>query len=404
MDRASSSSSGNGQDVAPAKPLIKGWCPGALRPMASGDGWLVRVRPRAGRLTSAQAAGVARLSLRFGNGWLDLTGRANLQLRGVAADAHAALLDDLHDLDLLDADAEAEGRRNIVVTPFWAAGDGTQALALSLADALAAPDASRLPPKFGFAVDLGSAAVLRSTPASVRIERGPGGLVVRADNRRMGELVDPARAADAALALARRLTGSAPDDTAARPSPTRGPITDALPPTAAPARVGATRFGWLAALAFGELRAETLLRVAALGALRLTPWRMLLIEGLADAPDVDGLIAQAHDPLLRVAACVGQPGCVQAVATTRPLARALAPHVPAGEMLHVSGCAKGCAHPADARTLVAVPGGFDLIRQGRASSPPDLHALPAEALALHLGSTATPTAHPLTDAGHAPPV
>ena len=29
---------------------IKGWCPGALRPMQSGDGLVVRVRPFGGRL------------------------------------------------------------------------------------------------------------------------------------------------------------------------------------------------------------------------------------------------------------------------------------------------------------------------------------------------------------------
>ena len=30
---------------------IKGWCPGALRPMQSGDGLVVRIRPPTGRLT-----------------------------------------------------------------------------------------------------------------------------------------------------------------------------------------------------------------------------------------------------------------------------------------------------------------------------------------------------------------
>ena len=29
---------------------VQGWCPGALRPMMSGDGLVVRVRPQAGRL------------------------------------------------------------------------------------------------------------------------------------------------------------------------------------------------------------------------------------------------------------------------------------------------------------------------------------------------------------------
>ncbi|MGY4427317.1 sulfite reductase beta subunit-like hemoprotein [Bradyrhizobium sp. JR6.1] len=47
---------------------IKGWCPGALRPMQSGDGLVVRIRPRGGRLDAAQAAGIAELAARYGNG------------------------------------------------------------------------------------------------------------------------------------------------------------------------------------------------------------------------------------------------------------------------------------------------------------------------------------------------
>ena len=39
---------------------IKGWCPGALRPMQSGDGLVVRIRPRGGRLSPAQAVGHRR--------------------------------------------------------------------------------------------------------------------------------------------------------------------------------------------------------------------------------------------------------------------------------------------------------------------------------------------------------
>ena len=62
---------------------IKGWCPSALRPMLSGDGLVVRLRPRGGRLSAAQAVGIAALAKRCGNGLIDLTGRANLQIRGV---------------------------------------------------------------------------------------------------------------------------------------------------------------------------------------------------------------------------------------------------------------------------------------------------------------------------------
>ena len=76
-----------------AAPEIRGWCPGALRPMPSGDGWLVRIRPPGGVLTPAQAAGIARAARAHGNGVLDLSQRANLQLRGVRPEAHAALID-----------------------------------------------------------------------------------------------------------------------------------------------------------------------------------------------------------------------------------------------------------------------------------------------------------------------
>ncbi|HZV10414.1 MAG TPA: precorrin-3B synthase, partial [Novosphingobium sp.] len=42
-------------------PAIRGWCPGALRPMASGDGLVVRLRLPAGRMTGPQARAIADL-------------------------------------------------------------------------------------------------------------------------------------------------------------------------------------------------------------------------------------------------------------------------------------------------------------------------------------------------------
>ena len=41
-------------------PIIQGWCPGALAADAVGDGLVVRVRPRGGRLTPNRRAGIAR--------------------------------------------------------------------------------------------------------------------------------------------------------------------------------------------------------------------------------------------------------------------------------------------------------------------------------------------------------
>ena len=56
---------------------IKGWCPGGVRPMPSGDGLLVRVRPWCGAFTLDQAKGLAEIAAALGNGHIDLTRRAN---------------------------------------------------------------------------------------------------------------------------------------------------------------------------------------------------------------------------------------------------------------------------------------------------------------------------------------
>ena len=74
-------------------PAIRGWCPGAHRPMAAGDGLVVRVRPPMGELSPVQAHGLAGLAKRFGNGFVELTNRGNLQLRGVDARDHLPLIE-----------------------------------------------------------------------------------------------------------------------------------------------------------------------------------------------------------------------------------------------------------------------------------------------------------------------
>jgi precorrin-3B synthase len=338
-------------------PLVRGWCPGAFRPMESGDGWIVRVNPPGGRLTATQAAGLAAAAEAHGNGWIDLTSRASLQIRGVRLAAHPALLDDLATLGLLPP-----GGRDlpgIVVTPFWSPGDGVQDTAAALSEALSAAGLS-LPGKFGFAVDHGD--TLAATPADIRIDAArvppatavPAALALaRAYLARIAGLPRPPRMH--ALSLAGTVAGVSPDGSG------DGGGRAGLPPGPGPVAQGT-----LAALAFGQLRAGTLAR---LGALRLTPWRMVLVEG-AIPPD-PALITDPTDPLLRVIACPGAPFCPQGQAPTRDLARRLASRVSAGSVLHVSGCAKGCARsqPADI-VLTARDGLWDLAHDGRAGDPP----------------------------------
>lgn len=351
---------------------VQGWCPGALRPMMSGDGLVVRVRPPLGRLTQAQAAGIAAAAARHGNGLVDLSARGNVQLRGVTEASHGALIAELRALDLIDADAADEARRNILVTPF--ADAGTDALAARLGAALA--EMPPLPGKFGFVVDTGPAPVFAGIAGDIRLERaGDGGLVLRCDGLALGAAVAEAEAPDAAVALARWFVGAG-GVTGGRGRMAalvgRGVLPEgALAPLVAPAAAcaapepGIVERGALVGFAFGQMQAQTLAALAALGPLRVTPWRMLLVEGLAAMPALPGLVTRGDDPVRRVEACSGAPACLQAVAPVRALAARLAPQVPQGRVLHVSACAKGCAHPAAADvTLVATGAGFDLIRNG----------------------------------------
>jgi precorrin-3B synthase len=106
--------------------------------------------------------------------------------------------------------------------------------------------------------------------------------------------------------------------------------------------------------------------VASPPAMRITPWRMVLLQG-ANLPDHAALITTPNDPRLRVRACTGAPACPQALQETRALARRLAPFVPQGKLLHVSGCGKGCAHPSVADiTLSATRQGFAILPKARA--------------------------------------
>ena len=366
--------------------MVKGWCPGALRPMQSGDGLVVRVRPFGGRLDAAQTAGLAHLAERYGNGLIDVTSRANLQIRGVGETGHRLLLDGLAQLALLDPDADTESRRNILVTPFWRDGDETQALAAELEEALA-DSMLELPTKFGFAIDDGKSRVLAGSSADVRIERdAAGGLIVRADGAQLGRSVARGEAVTTALAVARWFVASGGRDGRGRmathlaagaklPEALRGEAEAA--PIMAAVRPGLYPQGAMVGIAFGQMPHTTLNQLSGCGhALRMTPWRMVLSEGKRTMPSASGLITEPYDPALRVIACSGAPRCREAHADTRSLAAALAPNIGGAARLHVSGCAKGCAHSGAAPiTLVATANGFDLVRGGSTRDEPILRGL-----------------------------
>ena len=370
---------------------VKGWCPDAWRPMMAGDGLLVRVKPRLGRLTRAQVLGLCDAASAHGNGLIDMTSRANLQIRGARENGWQALLDRLLALDLVDGDPVIEQRRNILVAPDWRAGDDSHRIAGELLTRLdEMPD---LPGKVGFVVDAGRACVLCGEAGDFRIERGgDGGLILRADGRPAGVAVAAGKEVDALIALAQWFAASGGVDAGrmarhrmALPGWANGDILPLL--STANIAPGRHDLGMAYGLPFGRIEARILAQVmdaSSAGAVRIMPWRVLLLEG-APAVNAEGLLSDPADRLLHVDACPGAPCCPQASVETRDLAQRLAPHIVG--RLHVSGCAKGCAHPRPADvTLTGRDGMFDLSLNAPAGGPAVRSALgPAELLA-HFGT------------------
>lgn len=337
--------------------------------MLSGDGLVVRVRPFCAELSADQVAGLCDLADEFGNGTLDLTSRANLQLRGVDPPDHPAVVARLADLDLLDRDQTVETRRNILMPPDWQRGDLTHRLHDAVLRVL--PRLPDLPAKMGFAIDTGARGCLAHGSADFRFELGKDGLILRADGAATGRLVTEADAMEAVLDLARWFM-----DTGARGRMARHLDAAVLPPL----------WQGSAPRANAPLGPGDRMLGAPFGAIRTADLRALMMRGMTIRLGLDRLIHLSHaplrnsawitdpaDPRLTIDACPGAPFCPQATVETRPLAAAMPPHT------HVSGCTKGCARPRAADvTLVGRDGRFDLVRDGCPWDTPQLTGLTPE--------------------------
>jgi precorrin-3B synthase len=331
---------------------VKGWCPGALRPMESGDGLIARVRPWCGAFSLAQASGLAEIARRLGNGHIDLTRRANLQIRALRTEGLSELHDALDRLGLLDPDPATEAARNIMVGPL--AGSKARALAEALSRALAEDRrVAALPAKFGWLVDGGG-------PLSIIGERADIAFYITD--------------AGAALRVAGQWFGGGSIETALEAAFGGRPDLQQIDIAPVPGR---RRLGALAgttgiAAPFGRLEAEQLRELVGLAAragaseIRLSPWRALYVDAPVEIRADLGLIVDENDPLLRIDACPGAPACRWASVDTRRTARRLAASGLAGT-LHVSGCAKGCARSAPADlTLVGGGGRYGIVHNGTA--------------------------------------
>jgi precorrin-3B synthase len=142
-------------------------------------------------------------------------------------------------------------------------------------------------------------------------------------------------------------------------------------------------------LAFGHADAATLERLveaaSAAGAvgIRAAAGRALMMIGLTEAAasafaiaaEALGFIVAPDDPRRRIVACAGAPICSSAHIAARVLAPRVAgiaaSHLDGSRQVHISGCAKGCAHAGSAAlTIVGSPAGCELVANGSTRDVP----------------------------------
>ena len=387
---------------------VKGWCPGALRPMPSGDGLIVRIRPFCGAFSLEQARGLADLARRLGNGHIDLTRRANLQLRGLSDERMPELHAELGKLGLIDPDAETEATRNLMVAPLAGLDPAekldVRPIARAIAEGLAGDQRLRaLPGKFGLLLDGGGTVSIAAERADIALLAVDGGIALGLDTPAGTDWLgatSPDMAATVALAAARafleaagpakrlRMRGLSADGMAHVRSvlmPMLRPCEVVLLATGR--KLGAFGAAVGVAAPFGRLEAEQLDRLSSLaeaaGAaeLRLSPWRTVYFGArdttaalhAVDAARLFGLVVDSDDPLLRIEACPGAPDCKSSSVDARGDARRLAALASAAGYdgtIHVSGCAKGCARSAPSELVLVGKGGrYRLVRNATTRGP-----------------------------------
>jgi precorrin-3B synthase len=355
-------------------------CPGALQVHQGADGALARIRLPGGALSAAQLAALADTSNRLGSATLELTGRGNLQIRGITD--VAAVADAVAAAGLLPS-ATHERVRNIVASPLTGRVGGNADVRTWVRELDAAICAESrfadLGGRFWFSIDDGRGDV-SGLGADVGAHVFEDGVALLLTGRDTGVRLSDGDVIDALIEVAVRFTethGNAwrvselADAAALWPGAKLG---DSFPPVSRPP------VGWIeqvdgrvalgAAVPLGVLSAHVAEYLAAIGApLVITSWRSVLICDLDDtvadtalrvlAPL--GLIFDANSPWLAVSACVGSPGCVHSVADVRADA---AQALDTGSVVHrhFVGCERACGSPPAGEVLIATGEGYRQLR------------------------------------------
>ncbi|WP_353641083.1 precorrin-3B synthase [Mesorhizobium sp. WSM2239] len=385
----------------------RGACPALSAPMQTGDGLLVRLNSVAGGISPNALIDLCESAVRHGNGIMEVTARGSLQIRGLTIES--ALI--------LAAEVDALGiavRTGVPVETGPLAGLDPDEVAdpRPLAERIregieAAGLGSRLGPKVSVVIDGGGWLGMGTVLADVRLvaERHESGILwrlsVAGDGRTASQLalLPETAAADAALAILAAIAALGREGRARDLEPEqlavltqgRNGSRPALPPSIP---IGtfplAENLHALAiALPFGSVPAETLIALvqaaASLGAfeIRFAPERTLLVLGPVQPACAElrstaaslGFVTDPADPRTKIAACPGTPACGSGHIETRKIAEEIAKEdgdtFDRSLSLHVSGCAKGCAHPAEAAlTLVGGEKGAGLVVSGTAKGLP----------------------------------
>ncbi len=393
--------------------LRRGACPGLSAPMATGDGLLARFTPLDGIPLDRFIAFCAAAG-RHGNGTIEITARGSLQVRGLTPRSAPLFASVVATLGI----AAGEGVP-VILDPLADDPDiliDTAALAACLRRAITTAPLV-LAPKVCVVLDGGGRLHLDALTADVRLKaigtpQGPR-LHVAVGGHAASALplgaIAPDRVVDAVLGILGVIAARGPaaravdvvrgEGVGAFRSVVDGDVEPAPPPPRPPAepigrhplRDGSVALG--IALAFGHAHADALAELAraagarGVGLVRPAPGRALLLPGateevaaaLATSAEQLGFLVRADDPRRRIIACPGKPDCASGLIAARALATELARQLPPGsDAIHISGCCKGCAHPAAAAlTVVGTERGCGIVRHGPAHAEPRYHVDPA---------------------------
>ena len=142
-------------------------CPGLFSGSRARDGILSRMRIPGGILNVAQCGAIADLVDRYGTGCLQVTNRANLQIRDLNSAIYAEVWHDLQALGLASRLFEVDSIRNIMASP--TAGIDRQSLLDTRPLVIAwdnylqsHPELSELSPKFSVGFDGGESVSIRA--------------------------------------------------------------------------------------------------------------------------------------------------------------------------------------------------------------------------------------------------